>query len=146
MKHLAEFLLASCYAGIAFGNAGVAAVHALSYSVGGAFHVPHGEANYQFFTEVFKMYTRKNPEGKIKEATKLIAGFLGCDPAGDVYGELENFLNKLIQKKKLREYGMVEAQIDEFTESTIENQQRLLVNNYVFLEKEEVREIFANLY
>ena len=146
MKHLPEFLLASCYAGIAFGNAGCGAVHALSYSIGGAFHVAHGEANYHFFTEVFKMYTRKNPDGKIKEATKLFAGFLGCDEKADVYGELENFLNKLIQKKQLREYGMTEAQIDAFTDSTIENQQRLLANNYVFLEREEIREIFANLY
>lgn len=143
---LKDFVLASNYAGIAFGNAGCAAVHALSYSIGGAFHVPHGEANYQFFTEVFKMYTRKNPDGKIKEATKLFADYLGCDPGGDVYGELEKFLNKLIMKKPLKEYGMVESQIDEFTVSTIENQQRLLANNYVFLEKEEIREIFNNLF
>ena len=57
---LKDFCLAANYAGIAFGNAGCAAVHALSYSIGGAFHVPHGEANYQFFTEVFKMYMRKS--------------------------------------------------------------------------------------
>jgi len=145
-KYLKEFVLASNYAGIAFGNAGCAAVHALSYSIGGAFHVAHGEANYQFFTEVFKMYTRKNPDGKIKLATKIFADTLGVDPNGDVYGELETFLNKLIIKKPLREYGMVEAQIDEFTKSTIDNQQRLLGNNYVFLTDEEIREIFANLY
>jgi len=145
-KYLKEFLLASNYAGIAFGNAGCAAVHALSYSIGGAFHVPHGEANYQFFTEVFKMYTRKKPDGKIKQATKIFADVLGVDPDGDVYGELEKFLNKLIVKKPLREYGMTEAQIDEFTKSTVENQQRLLANNYVFLTDEEIREIFANLY
>ncbi|NLP30326.1 MAG: 4-hydroxybutyrate dehydrogenase, partial [Clostridiales bacterium] len=146
LKYLKEFVLASNYAGIAFGNAGCAAVHALSYSIGGAFHVPHGEANYQFFTEVFKMYTRKKPDGKIKEATKIFADALGCDPDGDVYGELEKFLNKLIVKKPLREYGMTEAQIDEFTDMTIENQQRLLANNYVFLDRDEIREIFANLY
>jgi 4-hydroxybutyrate dehydrogenase len=145
-NHLKEFLLASTYAGIAFGNAGCAAVHALSYSIGGAFHVPHGEANYQFFTEVFKMYAKKDPDGKIKEATSIFAGFIGCNPEDDVYGKLEAFLNKLIAKKRLREYGMNEKQIDEFTESTIANQQRLLVNNYVFLEKEEIREIFATLY
>lgn len=68
------------------------------------------------------------------------------DVNGDVYGELENFLNKLIAKKPLREYGMVESQIDEFTKSTVENQQRLLANNYVFLTDEDIREIFANLY
>jgi len=145
-KYLKEFVLASNYAGIAFGNAGCAAVHALSYSIGGAFHVPHGEANYQFFTEVFKMYMRKKPDGKIKNATKIFADALGVDPNGDVYGELEKFLNKLIVKKPLREYGMTEAQIDEFTKSTVDNQQRLLGNNYVFLTDEEIREIFANLY
>jgi len=146
LNHLKDFMLASNYAGIAFGNAGCAAVHALSYSIGGAFHVPHGEANYQFFTEVFKMYMRKDPSGKIAEATRIFADALDMDVSGDVYGELEKFLNKLIQKKPLREYGMVESQIDEFTKSTIENQQRLLANNYVFLTEEDIREIFANLY
>lgn len=146
MKYLKEFLIASTYAGIAFGNAGCAAVHALSYSIGATFHVPHGEANYQFFTEVFKMYMRKNPTGKIVQATQIFAEVLGVDPKGDVYGELEKFLNKLIVKKPLREYGMVEDQIDTFTKSTVENQQRLLGNNYVPLSDAEIREIFANLY
>jgi 4-hydroxybutyrate dehydrogenase len=41
---------------------------------------------------------------------------------------------------------MSEEQIDEFTKSTVANQQRLLANNYVFLSDEEIREIFANLY
>ncbi|MEG2199885.1 MAG: 4-hydroxybutyrate dehydrogenase, partial [Anaerovorax sp.] len=137
LKYLKEFVLASNYAGIAFGNAGCGAVHALSYSIGGAFHVAHGEANYQFFTEVFKMYMKKNPTGKIVSATNILAEALGVDPKGDVYGELETFLNKLIMKKPLREYGMVEAQIDEFAKSTVENQQRLLANNYVPLSDAE---------
>ena len=146
LNNLKNFVLASCYAGIAFGNAGCAAVHAISYSIGGAFHVAHGEANYQFFTEVFKMYMRKNPNGKIKQANKIFADILGCTDGPEVYDELEKFLNKLIVKKPLREYGMVESQIDEFTKSTVANQQRLLANNYVPFSDEEIREIFANLY
>lgn len=142
---LREFCLAATYAGIANINAGCAAVHALSYSIGGAFHVPHGEANYQFFTEVFKMYMRKNPTGKIVKANKIFAEILQCDEAV-VYDELEVFLNQIILKKPLREYGMTESQIDSFTQSTIENQQRLLANNYVPFEEEEIREIFSNLY
>ena len=143
-----EFLIAANYAGIAFGNAGCAAVHALSYSIGGAFHVPHGEANYQFFTAVMKVYARKNPDGKIRQLTELLADVLGLDAAdaGAVYGEFDAFLGKLIAKKPLREYGMTEAQIDEFTKSTVDNQQRLLGNNYVFLEDEDLRGIFAELY
>jgi len=146
LNNLKNFVLASCYAGIAFGNAGCAAVHAISYSIGAAFHVAHGEANYQFFTEVFKMYMKKNPNGKIKQANKIFADILGCTDGPEVYDELEKFLNKLIVKKPLREYGMVESQIDEFTKSTVANQQRLLANNYVPFSDEEIREIFANLY
>ncbi len=146
LDNLKTFVLAANYAGIAFGNAGCAAVHALSYSIGGAFHVPHGEANYQFFTEVFKMYDRKNPNGKIVSAKEVFAKALGCDPNDEVFEALEGFLNKLIVKKPLKEYGMVESQIDEFTDSTIANQQRLLANNYVSLSREEIRQIFSNLY
>ncbi len=142
---LKDFCYAANYAGIAFGNAGCAAVHAMSYALGGTFHVPHGEANYQLFTEVFKMYMRKSPDGKIADINRVFAAELGCT-VEDVYDELEDLLNKLIAKKQLREYGMTEDQIDEFTESTVKNQQRLLANNYVCLEDGEIREIFANLY
>jgi alcohol dehydrogenase class IV len=40
-----EMLLGSMYAGIAFANAPVAAVHALAYPIGARFHVPHGLSN-----------------------------------------------------------------------------------------------------
>ena len=142
---LKDFCLASNYAGIAFGNAGCGAVHALSYSIGGAFHVPHGESNYQFFTEVFKTYMKREPEGKIASLNKVYAGILGCDEAV-VYDELDKVLNKLLNKKPLREYGMTEEQIETFTKSTVDNQQRLLSKSYVPLSYEELRQIFVNLY
>ena len=142
---LKDFCLAANYAGIAFGNAGCGAVHALSYAHGGAFHIPHGEANFICFTEVFKMYMRKQPVGKIEEANKLFADVLGCDPA-DVYPALDEFLGKIIEKKPLREYGMTEDQVAPFAKSTVDNQQRLLGNNYVPLTEEEIAEICANLY
>ncbi|MBR4411662.1 MAG: iron-containing alcohol dehydrogenase, partial [Firmicutes bacterium] len=142
---LKEFYLASNYAGIAFGNAGCGAVHALSYSIGGAFHVPHGESNYQFFTAVFKTYMQKAPEGKIASLNKVYADILGCEPA-DVYEELDKVLNKIMVKKPLREYGMVEEQIEIFTKSTVDNQQRLLGKSYVPLSYEDLKQIFVTLY
>lgn len=142
---LKDFCLAANYAGIAFGNAGCGAVHALSYAHGGAFHIPHGEANFICFTEVFKMYMRKQPVGKIQEANKLFADVLGCAEA-DVYDALDEFLGKIIEKKPLKEYGMTEDQVAPFAKSTVDNQQRLLGNNYVPLTEEEIAEIFQNLY
>jgi len=142
---LKDFCLAATYAGMAFGNAGCAAVHALSYAHGGAFHIPHGEANFICFTEVFKMYMRKQPVGKIQEANKIFCDVLGCDESV-VYEELDAFLGKILEKKPLREYGMTEDQVRPFAKSTIDNQQRLLANNYVELSEDEVAEIFQNLY
>lgn len=146
LEIIEDFLIASNYAGIAFGNTGVGAVHALSYPLGAGYHVPHGEANYQFFTEVFKTYNELNPSGKIKEINKILADILGVDSDSDVYGALEEILNKLLNKKKLREYGMKEEEIVTFTDSVIEKQQRLLLNNYVPLSREHILNIFKNLY
>ncbi|WP_123052871.1 4-hydroxybutyrate dehydrogenase [Clostridium sp. JN-1] len=140
-----DFVIGSNYAGIAFGNAGVGAVHAMSYPLGGSYHVPHGEANYQMFTEVFKTYNKKNPNGKIKEVNKILANILNCD-VSNVYESLSEVLDRLLTRKPLREYGMKKDEIETFTDSVISGQQRLLVNNYVPLSREDMITIYSNLY
>ena len=62
MNLLDDFLTASNLAGIAFGNAGTGAVHAMSYPLSGVYHVTHGEANYQFLTAVFAKYQELDPD------------------------------------------------------------------------------------
>lgn len=144
-ERLEDMAIASNYAGIAFGNAGVGAVHALSYPLGGKYHVPHGEANYQFFTEVFKLYTKKNPTGVIKDINQRMAFLLGSTPE-NVYEAIEALLNKLLKKNQLRTYGMLEEEKISFTESVIEGQGRLLANNYVPLTREDILQVYTNLY
>ncbi len=144
-ERLSDIAVASNYAGIAFGNAGVGAVHALSYPLGGMYHVPHGEANYQFFTEIFKLYTKKNPEGSIREVNEMIAKSLGVDIT-NVYDELEDLLGKLLKKNKLSSYGMKEEEKELFTESVIEGQGRLLANNYVPLSRKDILDVYTTLY
>lgn len=145
MDLLPQFLLASCYAGIAFGNAGCAAVHALSYPLGAVYHVPHGESNYAMFTGVMKMYLSVRTDGAIAELSAFLAQRLGCQP-DEVFAELENLLSCLLPKKALHEYGMKEEEIDAFTDSVIENQQRLLANNFVPLSREQIFAIYRALY
>lgn len=144
-KELNSYMLASNYAGIAFGNAGCAAVHALSYSIGGAFHVPHGEANYQFFMDVMQLYEAKKPEGRIQNLKQMIADIFGWD-RDSVFLRLRELLSNFMETRPLKDYGMVCSQSEEFTESTVKNQQRLLQNNYVELTKEEIRGIFNRRY
>ena len=142
---LPDFLLASTYAGIAFGNAGCAAVHALSYPLGATYHVAHGESNYTVFTGVMKNYLEIRIDGEIACLTTFIADILECGK-DEVFEQLEVLLNHLIQKKALHEYGMKKEEIIAFTDSVIENQQRLLKNNFVFLDRDRIIKIYTELY
>lgn len=145
LEILEDFVIGSNYGGIAFGNTGVGAVHALSYSLGGTYHVPHGEANYAFFTAVFKVYNQKDPNGRIKALNTFLAGMLGVDEA-QVYEKIETVLAELIELKPLKAYGMKESEIESFADSVMEKQQRLLANNYVALSRNEIRDIYKSLY
>ena len=134
-----QFLRASTCAGIAFGNAGCAAVHALSYALGGKYHVAHGESNYQFFVPILRLYKGKEPEGKIVKLEELLCDILGGD---DGIGALEGLLQNILARKAMHEYGATEEDIIPFTKSTVANQQRLLAKNYVPLSDEEIEGIF----
>ena len=142
---LPDFLTASTFAGIAFGNAGCAAVHALSYPLGGKYHVPHGESNYAMFTGVLKNYMEIKSDGEIAKLNQFIADILEV-PVENVYDALEALLNNLIQKKPLHEYGVTQQDLEEFTESVMVNQGRLMANNFVELDKERVYKIYRELY
>lgn len=142
---LDDFLMASTYAGIAFGNAGCAAVHALSYPLGANYHVPHGEVNYAMFTGVMQKYLEIKTDGEIDTMQRHIAEILGCDK-DKVFEELETLLNHLIPKKALHEYGVKEEELEEFTDSVMENQGRLMANNFVELDREKVLDIYRKLY
>lgn len=142
---LGDFMIASTFAGIAFGNAGCAAVHAMSYPLGAVYHVPHGEANYAIFTAVYKTYQTLDPDGGIKELNAFLAGLLGCETAA-VYDTLESLLNHILPKKALSDYGVTRTDLEHFTEAVMTKQTRLMANNYVPLNEDQVRAIYQQLY
>lgn len=55
-------------------------------------------------------------------------------------------MNHLIPKKALHEYGVKEEELEEFTDSVMENQGRLMANNFVELDREKVLDIYRKLY
>lgn len=147
LKHLEPMLRASNYAGIAFGNAGCGAVHALSYPLGGNYHVPHGESNYQFFTHILELYAKKNPMGDISNLNALYATLLGSssDPA-ELYAKLDGVLSCMVAKRPLHEYGMKTEECEGFADSVLASQQRLLANNYVPLSRDEIVSVYKTLF
>lgn len=139
-----EFLQGSNFAGIAFGNAGCAAVHALSYPLGGRYHIPHGESNQLVFMSVFKKYKEKQPVGKIEKLETFLGEKLGVNKS-EAFDTLEKLLEKIYPKKRLKEYGIDKNLYGEFAREVLEKQQRLLANNYVELTEDEIISIYENI-
>ena len=140
-----DFLMASMYAGIAFSIAGTGGVHAMSYPFGAKYHVPHGESNYCLFTAVLKEDMRHRQDGEIAILNAFIAGILGCKE-NDVYDKLEELLDHILMHKPLHEYGVTEEDLKDFAKSCYENQQRLLVNNFVPFDEEIIYNVYRSVY
>ncbi|GAA0316518.1 4-hydroxybutyrate dehydrogenase [Bacillus carboniphilus] len=145
--YMDEFLRASTFAGVALSNTVCGAVHAFAMHFGSVHHVAHGESNARFLAGVFNKYAEKAPTGKLQELSDVINHALGIDT--DIKGSfqaLEELIDKLIPKKKLREYGVKEEDIERYVDKVIESQQRLLINNFVELSREDLIDIYKTVY
>lgn len=143
-----SYLIASNMAGIAFSNNGCGAVHAMAYAIGGKYHVPHGESNYQFFIPVLKLYEEKVSGGKVGELKNILKScmtkgrFCREDCGESAIDLLKELLNKVLPAKRMSEYGVVQEDIVPFAQSTVENQQRLLKNSHVPLSRDEIQAVY----
>ena len=97
------------------------------------------------FTGVMNNYMELKSDGEIARLNTFIADILGCD-VKEVYPELEKLLNNLLPKKALHEYGVTEAELEEFTDSVLENQGRLMANNFVKLDRDRVLKIYREVF
>lgn len=65
-----RMMLGSLYGGLCLGPVNTAAVHALSYPLGGSFHIPHGHANAILLPHVLRFNMAASPE---RHATVAVA-------------------------------------------------------------------------
>jgi 4-hydroxybutyrate dehydrogenase len=140
-KNMSGFLFASAMAGIAFGNAGCAAVHALSYPVGGNYHVPHGKANYMLFEKVFEAYRKKGAD--LSALENILISFFGCS-AEKVWSELFVLIGRIYDNQSLGTLGADEAKCADMASVVVKTQQRLLANNPITLSENDILEIYRS--
>jgi 4-hydroxybutyrate dehydrogenase len=139
--HAAEFLRASNFAGIAFGHAGCAAVHAMAYPLGSVHHIPHGQANQLMFAETMRKYQEKKPVGRLNDLEELLASVLGVEPVFALEA-LYQLMDRVLERKPLREHGVTAEELPTFAHNVVETQQRLLGNNYTFLSEEDILDVY----
>jgi 4-hydroxybutyrate dehydrogenase len=140
-KLFGHFLHCSMVAGLAFGAAGCGPVHALSFAIGGKYHVPHGESCYQYFLPVLRYYRANRAEGeRLQELEEMLCDVLQAE---DGLTALENLLERILPRRPMSAYGAVEADVAAFARSTIDNQQRLLARAYVPVDYEAALAIEA---
>jgi alcohol dehydrogenase class IV len=128
-------LLGSCYAGMAFANAPVAAVHALAYPLGARFHVPHGLSNSLMLPHVLShnaeaehaatMYAELAPLVLPADALGSTGAMAGARALVDYFTALPAELGLPVT---LGEVGVSEDDVPMLAEDAMK-QTRLLPNN-----------------
>jgi alcohol dehydrogenase len=137
-------LLGAYFAGQAFSNAPVAAVHALAYPIGGIFHVPHGLSNSLVLPHVLRF---NMPEAVHHYAE--IAGIVAPHVEGSQEARAEALIVAMQQIAKitgiettLQQVGVVEADLDRMADDAMK-QTRLLGNNPREVTRADARAIYA---
>ena len=127
-----NMLTGSLFAGMAFANAGVTAVHAFAYPLGGMFHVPHGLANSLMLPTVLKFNTRGSEERFIrigKAIAPVPAGGRGCEPdAETAVKRVEELSRNLKLPRNLAAAGIPREAIGTMAKAVVQIT-RLLSNN-----------------
>ena len=146
LKARSDMLLASFLAGVAFSNAGLGAVHAAAFPVGGRYHVPHGLAcalllpavmeynlpsNYVKFAEVAALLGEYVERMDVREAAEL-----GIEA-------VKNLERDVGIPSGLSEIGITRTDIPELAEEAMKVK-RMLMGNPRPITKEDMERIYEN--
>ena len=139
-----KMLLASFYAGVAITASGTTAVHALSYPLGGRYHIPHGISNAVLLLPVMR-YNEPVVREKfcaVHDALRPEALSLPAEQKSAwVLGRLEEILHSLSIPATLAAYGVGQGDLDALVQAGMKVT-RLLHNNMRVVTPDAAREIY----
>jgi len=137
----------SLWAGMAFANSGVAAVHAFAYPLGAEFHVPHGVANTVMLPYVMKY----NMVGALRRYADLAGAFGVGRDGGEIrraealIAEVERLADDIRVPRRLRDLKVAESAIPKMAEGVMKVT-RLLANNPRTMTLEDAEAIYRSAY
>ena len=140
-----NMLLGAMFAGQAFANAPVGAVHALAYPLGGIYHIPHGLSNSLVLPHVLRF----NAEYAAAMYDELAAVVFGSvEPNAGAYQLADYFYglaHELGLPVTLRAMNIDEGGLTELAEQSM-LQERLLINNPRTVSQDEALMIYQQAY
>ncbi|MFP7225521.1 iron-containing alcohol dehydrogenase [Priestia filamentosa] len=143
-----DMAMGSLLAGISLGNAGVGAVHALAYPLGGKFKVPHGVANSLLLPFVMKYNVVTDLE-KFAEVAKAlgenIEGLSLREAANCTVYALTQLAQDIEIPSSLKDVGVTAEDIPNLAEEASKID-RLLNNNPRWLTVKEIEKIYEEAY
>ena len=142
-----NMLVASFYAGVAITASGTTAVHALSYPLGGKYHIPHGVSNAILLTPVMK-FNEPVCRDLFAEAYDRLAPNAGAQTTEEksawIVNRMEEIVEHLNIPKSLKEFGIGDEDLDILVAAGMDVQ-RLLVNNMRTVTAEDARNLYLEI-
>lgn len=139
--------LGSLYGGLCLGPVNTAAVHALSYPLGGEFHIPHGLSNAILLPSVMKFNRPTSPERYA--AISVAFGMPEGKNADETAQRGVDFIYQLAEAvgipRKLTDLGIPQSAVPCMARAAMQVQ-RLLKNNPREVTEQDALDIYNSLY
>lgn len=142
----------SYLAALSFYNAGVGAVHALAYPLGGEFHLAHGDSNAVMLPYVLE-YIRPACADKLSNILRIMQGKTPLSEAGpgtqtqaiECVRRLKVLIREIGIPTTLKDFGIPESALG-LLASQGNMQTRLLARCPIALDEQAIFEIYSNAY
>jgi alcohol dehydrogenase len=143
-----NMLLGSFYAGVAITSSGTTAVHALSYPLGGKYHIAHGVSNAILLTPVMKFNEPVIKDLLAKAYDRVVKGtneeLTVNEKSKYIIDLLESIVKTLEIPTSLKAFNVPEEDLEGLVEAGMQVQ-RLLVNNRREVTPEDARKIYLEI-
>lgn len=143
-----KMLLGSFYAGVAITSSGTTAVHALSYPLGGKYHIPHGVSNAILLTPVMRFnepaiqeHLARAYDRVVKDGNRELSA---AEKSKFIISELERIVAVLEIPTSLKSFNVPETDLEGLVEAGMQVT-RLLVNNMREVTPDDARKIYMEV-
>lgn len=147
MKAKSDMLLGAFYGGVAITASGTTAVHALSYPLGGKYHIAHGVSNAILFAHVME-FNKDACQEQLAELCDAINPSYVTESmekkAQYVIDQIRDIVNFTNIPTDLSQFGVKMEDLD-FLVDAGSKQTRLLVNNRKELSLDDIRQIYLKV-